>query len=504
MSNAAAAEREFVLRAEYDALCARCGELERALQSSREENARIYEQMLWLKKQIFGRKSEKLDINQLALFEPVETPLVEEGQEIEVPAHTRHKPSGRKPLPKDLPRERIEYFPEETVCGTCHQELKRIGEEITEELDFVPSRLVVREHAKVKLACPHCKDRVVTAELPPEVQPIERGRPGVGLLVYLIISKFCDHLPLYRLEQMFAREGVEIARQRMWDWLGAIADQLKALHRTLLAEILMNSYVQADETTIKVQLGEVEGKLHTGYFWAVHAPPNLVYYRYSPTRAEEVPLELFATYRGFVQTDLYAGYNAVFLPQECTRLGCFAHVRRKFIDKGGASNKDSNDIIQHIAKLYKVESEAKGVSFEERRALRERKSVPLLEQLFVKIDALNQRLLPQHPLREATEYALKQKEALMRYTSDGQFEIDNNAIERQMRPIAVGRKNYLFAGSNGGAEAAAIFYSLINSCKLNNINPRDYLCDVIRRLPTHPASRIAELLPHNWQRPVSQ
>lgn len=237
---------------------------------------------------------------------------------------------------------------------------------------------------------------------------------------------------------------------------------------------------------------------HTGYYWAVHWPPNLVYYRYAPTRAEEIPLELFAGYRGFVQTDLYAGYNAVFLPDACTRLGCFAHVRRKFIEKGGAAKKQSGQIIEQIAKLYKIESEGKKLSFDERCKLRQKKSVPLLEKLFANIEALNQQLLPQYPLREATEYALKQQEALMRYTTDGRFEIDNNAIERQMRPIAVGRKNYLFTGSNAGAEAAAIFYSLIISCKLNNINPRDYLCYVIRRLPTHKAADIAELLPHRW------
>lgn len=179
--------------------------------------------------------------------------------------------------------------------------------------------------------------------------------------------------------------------------------------------------------------------------------------------------------------------------------GCFAHVRRKFIEKGGASNKDANDVIQQIAKLYKVESEAKKLTPDERSALREKKSLPLLEQLIVKIQALHERLLPQHPLREATAYALKQKDALMLYVTDGRFEIDNNAIERQMRPIAVGRKNYLFAGSDDGAEAAAIFYTLINSCKLNGVNPREYLCDVIRRLPTHPTSQIGELLPHRWK-----
>ena len=494
MLSASEAPSDFVPRADYEAVLARLASLEN-------ENAKLYQHLLWLKKQTFGRKSEKQDPNQQPLFDAADfeqAPAKEQEDEIEVPAHSRRKPGGRKPLRKDLPRERIEYLPEETTCSCCHEELRRIGEEVTEELDYIPSQLIVREHVKVKLACPRCKDGVQTGKLPPEVQPIERGRAGVGLIVYIMLSKYCDHLPLFRLEKMFAREGIEIARQRMWDWLAAIADQLKSLHRALLAEMLLVYYLQADETTIKVQLGEEKGKLHTGYFWAVHAPPNLVYYRYAPTRAGEVPLKLFDGYEGVIQTDLYAGYNAVFLPETCKRLACFAHVRRKFIEKGGASGKESNDIIKEIAKLYRVEKEAKGIGFEDRAELRKRKSLPLLEALFSKIENLNQRLLPQHPLKEATEYALKQKQELLRYVDDGRFEIDNNAIERQMRPIAVGRKNYLFAGSPAGAEAAAIFYSLINSCKLNNINPREYLCDILRRLPTHPASRISELLPHRW------
>ncbi len=259
MSSAATENSDFVPRAEYEAVVSE-------LSALRQENARIYEQLLWLKKQVFGRKSEKLDANQLPLFEVGETAEAEEEVELEITTHKRQKPSGRKPLPANLPRERIEYLPEERNCSNCSGELQRIGEEITEELDYVPAHLVVKEHVKVKLACPKCKHGVYTGALPPEVQPIERGRPGIGLLVYIIISKFCDHLPLNRLEQMFAREGIGIARQRMWDWLSAIAEQLKSLHRALLAEILLNYYVQADETTIKVQLGEHEGKLHTGYF----------------------------------------------------------------------------------------------------------------------------------------------------------------------------------------------------------------------------------------------
>ena len=224
-----------------------------------------------------------------------------------------------------------------------------------------------------------------------------------------------------------------------------------------------------------------------------------MYYRYAPTRASSIPLEIFAGFKGYIQTDLYAGYNVVYLPENVTRLGCLAHVRRKFLEKNAASNPKANSIVAQIAQLYGIEKQAKSLSVEERALVRREKSLPLLEKLFTKIEQLHQELLPRNPLREATEYALKQKEELMRYVERGDFQIDNNAIERQMRPIAVGRKNYMFAGSDAGAEAASIFYSLINSCKLNKINPRDYLADVIRRLPTHPVANIAELLPHNWK-----
>jgi transposase len=492
MTNAAESERDFVSRQEYDALAAQ-------LLSAQQEIARLAQQLLNMRKQLFGRKSEKLDLNQLGLFGSTEI-AASEPEPVEVDKHSRRKPTGRKPLPENVPHEKVEHFPAETHCDCCGAELTRIGEEITEQLEFIPSKLIVIDHVKVKLACSSCKNAgVKTGVLPPEVQPIERCRAGVGLLVYIIVSKFCDHLPLNRLEAMFAREGVPIARQRMWDWLEAIADQLQALYRALLAEILTIYYLQADETTIKVQDEELEGKLHTGYFWAVHAPPNLIYYRYDASRASEVPEKLFASYCGFVQTDLYAGYNPIYLPQACTRLGCFAHVRRKFIDADAAKNKEANQILKLIAELYKVESDAKRLTPEARQQLRQKKAVPLLDELFQKIQALNDRLLPQHPLKEATAYALKQQDDLRRYVTDGNFQIDNNAIERQMRPIAVGRKNYLFAGSDTGASVAAIFYSLINTCKLNGVNPRDYLTDVIRRLPTHPRGQLAELLPHRWQ-----
>lgn len=488
-------------------------ELETENAELHEEIERLWQQIKLLKKHIYGQKSEKLpviDLRQEPLF-PSESMIIDEPEAITpVKEHVR-KGGGRKVLPANLPRERIEYEPEEKTCGNCGVELEKIGEEITTELDYIPARLIVREHVKIKRACSKCKEAGVSiGKLPPEVQPIERGRAGIGLLVYIIISKYCDHLPLNRLEQMFARCGMEIARQRMCDWLREMAEQLKPLAEAILKVLLERDYLQADETTIKVQLEEVQleelkRKLHTGYFWAIHAPPNIVYYHYAPTRAGEVPKELLKDFTGVLQTDAYAGYNPVYVPDKCRRLACLAHIRRKLLDNNAAANKHGNQALELIQRLSKVEREAKNLSCEEaerltrRHELRQQKSRPLLDRFFGVLATIRDTYLPKNMLRAAAEYALDQREEMYRYLEDPRFEIDNNSIERMMRPIAIGRKNYLFAGSHAGAEWAAVFYTLINTCKLNGINPADYLRDVIIRINNHPQSRINELLPFNWK-----
>lgn len=486
-------------------------ELQEEVVALREENERLWQQIKLLKKYVFGQKSEKLpaiDLQQEQLF-PSETTIIDELEtETSVKAHVR-KGGGRKVLPANLPRERIEYEPEEKTCGNCGADLEKIGEEIATELDYIPARLIVREHVKIKRACSKCKEGGVNiGKLPPEVQPIERGRAGIGLLVYIIISKYCDHLPLNRLEQMFARDGVEIARQRMCDWLREMAEQLKPIAEAILKVLLERDYLQADETTIKVQLDELKKKLHTGYFWAIHGPPNIVYYHYAPSRAGEVPKELLKDFTGVLQTDAYAGYNPVYVPDRCRRLACLAHIRRKLLDNNAAANKHGNQALELIQRLSKIEREAKNLNCEEaerltrRHELRQQKSRPLLDSFFGVLATIRDTYLPKNMLRSAAEYALDQREEMYRYLEDPRFEIDNNSIERLMRPIAIGRKNYLFAGSHAGAQWAAVFYTLINTCKLNGVNPAEYLRDVIVRINQHPQARINELLPFNWKPPT--
>ena len=452
----------------------------------------------------FGKKSEKLssDDRQGLLFSfEAPGPIAVETISV-VPEHTRtvHK-KGRKPLPDNLPRNRIEHPPEETVCSCCKEPLVKIGEDITEELDYSPATFVLNEHVRVRLACSRCKGNgVETSKLPETVQPLERARPGSGLLASIIINKYVDHLPLYRQEQMFLRAGIEIPRQRMCDRVMKVADLLYPLWKELKQEILLNPYVQADETTIKVQDPDKENEgLFTGYFWSLHKPPNLAYFEYFPSRAGEAAKELLKDFKGTIQTDLYAGYNKVLLPGEVIRIACLAHVRRKFIEVEKTAKSECTKVLELISRLYQNEAKWKNADSQERLNLRQQHSVPVLSELHEYLSMLQVRTLPKAPLMEAISYALIQWEQVKAIFSDGNYQLDNNAIERQIRLIALGRKNYLFAGSHDGARAAATFYSLLGTCKLNKVNQFTWLSDVISKLKTINRSNAKQLLPHIWK-----
>lgn len=450
----------------------------------------------------YGKKSEKLNAEQRALFS-FELP---EGdappKKISVQGHTRIS-RGRKPLPADLPRERVEHEPESCICACCGKEMARIGEEITEELDYTPARFKVIEHVKIKRACPTCKDSVVIGQLSASTQPLERSRPGAGLLAHIILSKYADHLPLYRQEEIFARHGIELPRQRMCDWIGRLVDEyFEKLWCLLKTEALSFSYVQADETTIKVRDLEVLSKserLFTGYFWAIHAPPKLAFFEYHDTRASTAAKEVLQGFEGVAQTDAYAGYNPVLLPDKVTRLACMAHIRRKFIEARRTAPRECDRILVLIAKLYHLEEKWRELAAEQRTELRQTKAKPIFEKLQDELVSISAQLLPQHALQKALRYAISQRESMALYLINGEYKIDNNAIEARIRPIALGRKNYLFAGSHDGARRAAVLYSLLACCKLNKINPYDWFTDVLKRIPTHPINKLTKLLPHHWK-----
>lgn len=481
-------ERDHALVAQREAIALRDEEISKLQNLIHNANRKAY-----------GAKTEKLTSDQLNFtFEiPVEQlPLPEE--QIVVEKHTRTVRKGRKPLPSDLPREEVVYEPEESQCGCCGKELSVIGEVRTEELEKIPAQLKVIEHVRIKKACSHCKKSpVLVAPLPPTALPFERARPGAGLVADILVSKFVDHLPLYRQEEQYRRLGIELSRKRLCDWVRMAVELLEPIYNALLKEILTFPYVQADETTIKVQDGEEERKCHTGYLWGVHGPPNLVWFKYAESRAAKVPLEIFKEYRGTVQTDAYVGYDKVFLPETIERLSCLAHIRRKFVEVQKVGGSDCAAILKCISGIYQAERSAKTV--EARLAVRKAKTQSTMEQLYTFMETSLLRTLPKHPLAGALKYALSQKDETFRILTHGAFELDNNGIERLIRPIAVGRKNYLFAGSHDGAHRAAVLYSLLGTCKLHKLNPWEYLRDVLVRVHVHPASDVASLLPHRWK-----
>jgi len=314
-----------------------------------------------------------------------------------------------------------------------------------------------------------------------------------------MVSKYVDHLPLFRQEAMFARQGISIARARMCDWIAAVCELLKPLYEALRLELIALSYLQANETTIKVQDPEHPKHILTGYFWGIHAPPErLAYFEYYATRGSDAAKELLKDFKGTVQTDLYAGYNPVLLPGTVVRLACMAHVRRKFIETQSVAKNQCRKVLQLIAELYEIEKRIKHASVSERKVTREKKSAPLLEELKTYLLELKQTTLPKHALMKALDYALSQWEEIARYTQNGIFDIDNNAMERDIRPIAIGRKNYLFAGSHDGAKRAAMLYSFFACCKLHKVNAFDWLKDVMVRVQFDKSVSARDLLPHRW------
>ena len=458
---------------------------------------KLYLQIQNGNQKIYGPRTEKLlTDNQIKLdifskeFIPEQIPLNE--NQVVVEKHTRVVKKGRKALPDNIAREEIVYQPDITTCSCCNAELVQIGEQRSEELEKIPEQFKVIVHVRPKMACNKCKEnKVFIAPLPACAFPLEKARPGAGLLSDIVVSKYVDAIPLHRQEEIFSRRGIIIPRQRMSDWVLMIAeDLLDPLYKALIKELLSLSYIQADETTLKVQDGEVKERCHTGYLWGIlgPAPNNLVYFHYDKSRSGTVAEKLLNGFKGVVQTDAYAGYNKVYTPDSCLRIACLAHVRRKFIEVQKTAGNDCKTILTLIANLYRLNPADRKVTGKN-----------ILDELFKYLEKAKLHTLPRAPMMGALEYALSQREEIYQIISDESFHLDNNAIERQMKKIAIGRKNYLFAGSHRGAHAAAVYYSLLGTCKLNNVNPWDWLKDVITRVSSDKSVTAADLLPHNWK-----
>lgn len=467
---------------------------------------RIQHQLEKLLRWKYGPKREKIDENQMFLFA---IHMVGADQDVEV---RQEKPPGKKPrrsshgrkrLPKDLERQRqVHDLPEgERRCPQCRDELRYIGEDTSEQLEYEPARWYVIKHVRRKYACPKgCT--VVTAEKP--MQPIEKGMAGPGLLAHVAVSKYADHQPLHRQETMFAREGINLSRKTLCGWMRQCADVMVPLFEEMKKRAVSSKTMQTDDTPVGV-LDPALTRTRKGRIWTYVGDEEHPYtvYDYTPTRKREGPEEFMKDFEGYLQADAYSGYDALYkdAQRNVTEVACWAHARRKFYEAQTSDLMRSMVILAYVRLLYEVEREAKDRSLDGpgRLALRREKSVPILADMEKYLIHEKTNVLPKSPIGDAITYALGNWPALVRYCEDGDLEIDNNGAERSLRGIAVGRKNWMFFGSDRGGRTAAILTSFMTTCKRHGINPCEYMRDVLARISAHPAKRIEDLLPDQWK-----
>jgi transposase len=460
------------------------------------------------RRMIFGRKSEKLtaQLEQLE-FRLEELETTQAAEEAAQPdsarteAKTRRRPS-RKPLPEHLPREVVAHLPEHDCCPDCGGALRQFGEDVSEQLERIPATFKVIRHVRPKFACAGC-DRVVEAPAP--ARPIERGLAGPGLLAHVLVSKFGDHLPLYRQSEIFAREGVDLDRSTLAGRVGAASELLAPLVDATRKHVLAGVKVHADDTPVPV-LAPGNGKTKTGRLWTYvrdDRPAGLstapaVWFAYSEDRKGKHPQVHLKNFKGALQADAYAGFHHLYGDGFIYEVACWAHTRRNFHDIHVVhASPITTEAIARIGALYGIEEEIRGKPQELRRTVRQARAKPLLDELRTWMEKMLRSLSTKSETAGAIRYALSHWTALTRYAEDGLLEMDNSADERALRAIALGRKNYLFMGSEAGGQRAASLYSLIGTAKLNGLDPAFYLRTVLARIAEHPINRIEELLPWN-------
>ncbi len=456
-----------------------------------------------LKRHKFAKRSEQLSPDQGSLLgDLLDTDI--EAIEAELKAlnpavastEPRQQPK-RAALPAQFPRTVIRHEPENTQCA-CGCQLQRIGEDVSEKLDYTPGVFTVEQHVRGKWVCREC-ETLTQAPVPAHV--IDKGIPTAGLLAHVMVAKFADHLPLYRQEKIFGRAGLAIARSTLAQWVGQTGVQLQPLVDALRDTVLAQGVIHADETPVQM-LAPGEKKTHRAYVWAYCTTPfaahKAVMYDFSPSRAGEHARNFLGAWNGKLVCDDFAGYKASF-QQGITEIGCMAHARRKFFDLHAANKSQlAEQALHSIGGLYEIERQARDMSDEDRWRIRQEKAAPLLGALHTWMLAQRDLVPEGSAIAKALDYSLKRWAALARYADDGAVPIDNNWVENQIRPWALGRSNWLFAGSLRSGKRAAAIMSLIQSARMNGHDPYAYLKDVLTRLPTHRASEIDRLLPHRW------
>jgi transposase len=415
---------------------------------------------------------------------------------------TATKKPARRPLPAELPREVETISPKQEACPDCGGTLRPLGEDVSEVLEYVPACFKVIRTVRPKLSCACCS-RIVQEPAPH--RPIDKGLAGPGLLAHVLVSKYADHLPLYRQSEIYARQGIDLERSTLAGWVGGTSRLLQPLVEALKSYVLSAEKLHGDDVPVPV-LEPGNGKTKTGRLWtyvrddrpAGKEVASAVWFGYSPDRKGEHPVRHLKNYRGILQADGFAGFNKLYETGEIIEAACWAHVRRKFFDlHQGHSSPVAKEALERIAQLYGIEKEIRGRSPDQRREVRQGRSRSLLEAMHAWLKAMMPKLSKKSELAKAIHYALDRWTALLVFVDDGRVEMDNNAAERALRTVAIGRKNYLFAGSDTGGESAAAIYSLLGSAKLNGIDPEAYMTVVLRRIAGHPIKRIEELLPWN-------
>lgn len=457
-----------------------------------------------LRRMQFGRRSEKLDlqIEQLELkLEDLEAEAAVAEAQVPVEMAPRRK-AERKPLPAHLPREERVLRPDLDACPDCGGKLKDLGENVSEQLEYVPASFRVIRHVRPKLACACC-DRIVQA--PAASRPIERGLPGPGLLAHVLVAKYADHVPLYRQSVIYAREGVELERSLLASWVGAASALLRPLSEAVRRHVFAAAKLHADDTPLPV-LAPGNGKTRTARLWTYvrddrtsgATEPPAVWFAYSPDRKGEHPQAHLADFSGVLQADAYAGFNAIYESGRVVEAACWAHARRKFYDLHVVRPSTlTAEALRRIGELYAIEETIRGKPPDERLAVRQARARRLLDDLERWMQATLATLSRKSDTAAAILYALKLWPALNRYAEDGRIEIDNSAAERALRGVALGRRNFLFAGADSGGERAAAMYGLIGTARLNGVDPEAWLRHVLERIADHPVNQVHDFLPWN-------